>query len=407
MAASAAAEPPVADASPAASVPAPQAVLIGPAEPITNRQPVTLWLTLLNTTPTSLQVVFPPRLSATALANAQVSPITLTRAAPDESGEVTLAPGSFARRAYAWVPAHPLIGTVLVSVPEWKTPALAVRLEVPNRPDPVVIEDNSAVTFSELQHGDKPTGRASFSTDQFFKEHFFGYEPVYFIAGPDSPNVKFQVSLRYQLLNRHGWLAQQAPFLKGLNFAYTQRSLWDLSAPSQTFLDTSYMPEVFYLWQRVDGGQWADWFRLDLQGGVQHESNGRGGLASRSLNMVYAWPSVTFGRPDGFQAKLAPRAWVYVGGLLENPDVPEYRGYGELRLTLGWPQSLQLLTTGRLGEGARHGSVQLDLTYPMMRLFSGSFSLYLHAQYFTGYGESLLLYNERSESWRLGFSLFR
>jgi outer membrane phospholipase A len=49
----------------------------------------------------------------------------------------------------------------------------------------------------------------------------------------------------------------------------------------------------------------------------------------------------------------------------------------------------------------------LDLTYPLMRLLAGSFSVYLHAQYFNGYGESLLLYNEKGSSWRLGFALFR
>jgi outer membrane phospholipase A len=43
----------------------------------------------------------------------------------------------------------------------------------------------------------------------------------------------------------------------------------------------------------------------------------------------------------------------------------------------------------------------------MMKLLSGSFGVYLHAQYFIGYGESLLLYNERGTSFRLGFSFYR
>jgi outer membrane phospholipase A len=38
---------------------------------------------------------------------------------------------------------------------------------------------------------------------------------------------------------------------------------------------------------------------------------------------------------------------------------------------------------------------------------AGSFSLYLQAQYFTGYGESLLGYKQRSDIFRAGFALYR
>ena len=45
-------------------------------------------------------------------------------------------------------------------------------------------------------------------------------------------------------------------------------------------------------------------------------------------------------------------------------------------------------------------------SYPTMRFF-GSFSLYLDVQYFDGYGESLLAYNQRTDELRVGFALFR
>jgi len=59
-----------------------------------------------------------------------------------------------------------------------------------------------------------------------------------------------------------------------------------------------------------------------------------------------------------------------------------------------------------LGKDASHGSRRLDLARPMMKIF-GSFSLYRDAQYFNGYGESLLEYNQRSEVFRAGFSIYR
>jgi outer membrane phospholipase A len=201
---------------------------------------------------------------------------------------------------------------------------------------------------------------------------------------------------------------------------------------SSPFLDTSYKPEIFYLWQRVDRGRWADWVRLDLQGGLQHESNGNPEVnsrlldlgnrvsyytlddsgnqqfkTSRSMNMVYLRPTVTFGKADGLQLALSPRVWEYVGDLDDNPDLPFYRGYADLRVTVGWAKGLQLTTTGRLGNEGNRGSLQFDLSYPLMRLFSGSLSVYLYAQYFTGYGESLLLYDRRSDALRFGFALYR
>jgi hypothetical protein len=72
----------------------------------------------------------------------------------------------------------------------------------------------------------------------------------------------------------------------------------------------------------------------------------------------------------------------------------------------GWKRGLQLSALGQMGSGANYESVQLDLTYPTMRFF-GSFSLYLDVQYFDGYGESLLGYNQRTDELRLGFALFR
>lgn len=252
----------------------------------------------------------------------------------------------------------------------------------------------------------KPQG-AEFDPGRFFKEHIFGYEPFYFIAGTETPNGKFQFSFKYQMLNSQGTLAEKAPFLKGFAFAYTQTSLWDWNHDSAPFLDSSYKPEVFYAWERAVGGGPTNSLRLDLQGGFQHESNGKGGEDSRSLNIAYIRPTLTLGKPDGFQFTLQPRAWVYVGDMSDNRDLDRYRGHADLKATMGWKRGLQLSAIGRMGDHADKGSLQLDLTYPMMFLFSRSLTVYLDVQYFTGYGESLLLYNQRSTAFRVGFSLYR
>ena len=74
---------------------------------------------------------------------------------------------------------------------------------------------------------------------------------------------------------------------------------------------------------------------------------------------------------------------------------------------MGWADSVQLAVIGTIGDGFHHGSAQLDLTYPLYRFGGRNLSVYLDLQYFTGYGESLLNYNERSSIFRAGFSLWR
>src|SRR5687768_4370796 len=62
-----------------------------------------------------------------------------------------------------------------------------------------------------------------------FARHFSGHEPIYFLAGTKSPNVKFQVRFKYAVANPEAPLVKKFPALKGINLAYTQTSFWDTS----------------------------------------------------------------------------------------------------------------------------------------------------------------------------------
>jgi outer membrane phospholipase A len=62
--------------------------------------------------------------------------------------------------------------------------------------------------------------------------------------------------------------------------------------------------------------------------------------------------------------------------------------------------------TGWTGKSGENYSYQFDLSYPVEPDFM-DFRIYLMAQYFNGYGESLLDYDQRSEMLRAGISLVR
>lgn len=254
---------------------------------------------------------------------------------------------------------------------------------------------------------DAPAAPAIASIARTFPGRFSAHQPIYFAYGLDAPAVKFQFSMKYRLLASEGSLGSRYPLLQGIHVAYTQRSLWDIQANSSPFFDTSYMPELMYevlapAKTRDDGGfQW-----LGAQVALQHESNGRDGVDSRSVNMLYVRPMIAFGRVDGWRAIFAPKIYAYLGTTRENPDVAKYRGYSDLMLAIGKNDGLAVTFTGRVGSGFDHGSLEVNATYPLKAAW-GQFATYGFVQYFTGYGESILYYNEKSSTVRAGFSFIR
>jgi phospholipase A1 len=369
---------------------------------VTAGDKIIVWLNALNASTNEISWTFPPRIESKIISSQGAFDGSLELCSA-ETNAVVIAPGTFSRREYVSTLPDEIAGQVVLEFP-----MLNVNRAVLDVQSPVAVaiapEKKPDSIFTRFVKEAEP-GKGS-EPDDFFKEHISGYEPMYLIIGTKAPNTKFQISFAYQLLNNDGPLATSAPALKGFHIAYTQTSMWDGNKSSSPFYDTSYKPEFFYAWKNVTHAQPTNWIQLDLQAGLEHESNGKGGTDSRSLAIAYFQPTLTIGRDDGLQVALQPRVWAYMGNLSDNPEIADYMGYASLRTIVGWKRGLQLSALGMMGKHANRGSVQLDLTYPTMQFF-GSFSLYLDVQYFNGYGESLLGYNQRSDELRIGFALFR
>jgi outer membrane phospholipase A len=252
-----------------------------------------------------------------------------------------------------------------------------------------------------------PSPAGVFGLSEFIN-HFAPYEPMYFIGGATSPNVKFQFSIRYRLITPTGPLATADPWLKGFNFAYSQTSLWDFSQPQPAFFDSSYRPEFFYYLENIPELKLPAASQVGLQVGAGHESNGKGDDGERSLNIAYLRPIVDIPlNSDQLFLLIAPKMYVYVGNLSDNPDIARYRGNADIRGVFGQRDGLQLAVIGRVGTSFNRGSAQFDLTYPLTKLLHGNTDLSIDAQYFQGYGESLATYNQSSSVFRIGFSIVR
>jgi phospholipase A1/A2 len=243
-----------------------------------------------------------------------------------------------------------------------------------------------------------------------FANRFTTYQPTYFIAG-SRPTAKFQISLKYKIFDDDGALAEKFSPLNHLYLAYTQTSFWDWVSPSTPFTDNSYRPELMFSYNNIlrKDSTFLDLTQLGLQGGFQHESNGRDGLASRSLNLIYIRPIFVWDidKAHDLFISVAPRVYTYVFDLSDNPDIAQYRGYGDVRLVIGQRYGFQAAMFARVGEDFNRGSFELDLSQPLRERSRGNLDLYLYGQFFTGYGEQLIQYNKSTTTFRIGLAFVR
>jgi phospholipase A1 len=231
-------------------------------------------------------------------------------------------------------------------------------------------------------------------------------QPVYFIYGGGDQAAKFQLSFDYRLASLT-WGAADAPQTTNLQMGYTQRSLWDIDNTSSPFYDTSYMPELALdTLAPLPNNPSRKFTWLGLRTGFMHESNGRDGLDSRSLNIFYVRPAFMFGPLDSWHLTAMPELWTYLGGLSNNPALKDYRGYGRLRIGFSKRDRPALVLSAQTGKDFDHFTYQVDFTVPFKTHFLGV-EAFLLLQYFDGYGESLRAYDQKSDAFRAGISLVR
>lgn len=226
-----------------------------------------------------------------------------------------------------------------------------------------------------------------------------GHEPTYIVLGGNwrgegDYGAKFQFSLKFRILNPDE--VKKTDWWEKFYFGYTQTSLWDLEAESKPFRDSSYKPEFF--WDDPGFSPLPSMETLaGLRMGLGHESNGKDGADSRSINIAYVRPTFTFPSTQrGFIWSFSPKLYGYVDRS-DNPDIADYRGYGDFLFKLRKDDTWEFSALLRKGTQSSYGSMQLDASYPF-RGFLRQLNGYLYVQYFNGYGETILDYNRKLPS---------
>ena len=233
--------------------------------------------------------------------------------------------------------------------------------------------------------------RAEFDRGPYFSL----YKDNYFIFGTsigpkpttENSNVKFQISIQQRLTK------STLPFGTYLYLFYTQKVFWNVLQKSLPMTDLNFNPGVgiakpLFVKNRFIG-------KLMFQ--IEHESNGRDSIQSRS------WNRITFGANILVDANLSVygKFWIPIIDGENNRDILKYCGLFQggmsyLSNNKRWGGSLTLVK--RCNWRLFDYNTILELYYKL----SKDQNQYLFLQYYNGYGEGLLDYNKFHSQLRVG-----
>lgn len=227
----------------------------------------------------------------------------------------------------------------------------------------------------------------------FSNQPYFGlYKDNYFIFGPaigpkiskHNTNVKFQISISQRLTR------STLPWGTYLYLFYTQKCFWNVLEESLPMTDLNFNPGIgiakpLFVKNRYIG-------KMTFL--IEHESNGRDSIQSRSWNRVALAGNVMVTKNLIVHAK----AWIPIVDGQNNKDIVKYCGFCQFGFQV--VSDDKRFSGGLMVVPRKNFSCNtiLDLSY---RIFKRD-NQYLFLQYYNGYGEGLLDYNKYHSQLRIG-----
>lgn len=177
-----------------------------------------------------------------------------------------------------------------------------------------------------------------------------------------------------------------------LYLGYTNHALWQLysDTDSAPFRETDHQPEFILSFT-------SDWkilgFRNVLNEGIlNHQSNGQGGLLSRSwnrimFNSVFERGNFVFAITPWY--RLPEKAQEYPGDPHgdDNPDITKYMGKFEFTGAYQRDNDIYSIMLRNNFQGENKGAIELGWSFPLSSNIRG------HLKYFSGYGHSMIDYD--------------
>lgn len=199
-------------------------------------------------------------------------------------------------------------------------------------------------------------------------------------------NVKFQISVRQKLTTT------TLPLGTYLVLCYSQKVFWNILEESLPMTDINYNPGLGLAKPMFKDGKYTG--KVILM--VEHESNGKDSIQSRSWNRVSIGGDLILTNNLLIHTKL----WFPFAIGKENRDILKYVGVGQV--------GIELMNNNRRWHGSvvltkrKTWKLDFNTTVEISWQFSRKADWCLFLQYYNGYGEGLLDYNMFTSNLRAG-----
>lgn len=232
----------------------------------------------------------------------------------------------------------------------------------------------------------------------FDSRPYFGlYKDNYFIFGPaigqkitnENTNVKFQISVAQKLTR------STLPFGTYLYLFFTQKVFWNILQKSMPMTDLNFNPGIGLTKPLFQDDRYIGKLTLTLE----HESNGRDSIQSRSWNKISLGASIYLDPNIMVHGKV----WAPIIDGSENRDILRYCGIyqvGMQFLSRNGRFFSDITLVKRAGKLTNYNTI-IGFGYR----FSKRDNQYLFVQYYNGYGEGLLAYKQFHSQLRVGICI--
>ncbi|MDR0836272.1 MAG: phospholipase A [Tannerella sp.] len=241
--------------------------------------------------------------------------------------------------------------------------------------------------------------RPNYNADSVRRElerapYFSLFKDNYFIGGPPigdkmkatNSNVKFQLSISQKLTRSN------LPFDTYLFIQFTQKTVWNVLEKSLPMRDMNFNPGIGLGHLIIFENRYIGKGILMLE----HESNGKDSLMSRSWNKVSFGANMLLTNRIEGQIKF----WIPIIDSDNNRDILRYNGLGHIGLNYRTPD--KRFYAGMLATWRTH-SFSFNTQWEVSFRMNNNENQYFFMQYYNGYGENLLDYNQYKSMLRIGF----